>query len=154
MEHDPTTLAYLAGYIDGDGYITATSSLHSGRRYVGAVVGLSGTVRIPHDLAASLFGGNVRVYVPRNVRHRPQFQWQRYGRSAEPVLRAVLPYLRIKADQAALALVLEEQLAEARDMRAFDDPYPWMGPGYDPEASLVEAVEEIRSGNFRRGVAA
>ena len=53
MQPEPTTLAYLAG------------SRHKGRVYVGAAIGIAGTRREPHDLAAALFGGTVRSYAPR-----------------------------------------------------------------------------------------
>lgn len=145
-------LAYLAGVIDSDGYISAQSSLHQGKyRYIGARVGIAGTRREPHDLAASLFGGNVRTYVPRGERsgHRDQFQWQRVGAAAGVVIQAVLPYLRVKADQGHLALELQDAVDEMRDMRKSDDPYPWFAPDYDPIAHLTERAAEIRSLNVR-----
>lgn len=144
-------LAYLAGVIDSDGYISAANSTHKGRRYFGAAVGIAGTRRDPHDLAAGLFGGNVRIYHPKDDRahHRPQYQWQRYGRSAVPVLAAVLPYLRVKTDQARLALELQEAVDEAREMRDHDDPFPWFGPGYDPTVALACLADEVRALNIR-----
>lgn len=35
-----TELAYLAGIVDADGYVTATMSTHAGRLYFGAQVGI------------------------------------------------------------------------------------------------------------------
>lgn len=52
-------LAYLAGVIDADGYVTATRSERNGRLYFGAQVGITGSRRQPHDLASSIFGGRV-----------------------------------------------------------------------------------------------
>lgn len=146
------TLAYLAGVLDSDGFITAQSSLHGGRHwYFGAVVGIAGTRREPHDLAASPFGGNVRTYVPRGDRvgQRDQYQWQRAGRPAVPVLQAVLPHLRIKVDQAHLALALHEAVEEMRDMRTAEDPYPWFGPDFNPTAHLTGMAQEVRDLNLR-----
>jgi len=144
-------LAYLAGVIDSDGYISSANSTHKGRRYFGAAVGIAGTRREPHDLAAEFFGGTVRTYFPRGDRthHRPQFQWQRYGLSAVPVIEAVLPYLRIKVDQARLALALQGAVGEAREMRADEDPYPWFGPDYDPTEHLSALADEVRDLNIR-----
>ncbi|MFG2046174.1 hypothetical protein ACGFIW_01920 [Micromonospora sp. NPDC048935] len=148
---DPTVLAYLAGVVDSDGYVTAAITKHKGRQFYGAAIGIAGTRREPHDLAASLFGGNVRTYIPRGNRehHRPQFQWQRYGRSALPVIEAIRPYLRVKAEQADLAIELEEMADEAREMRDQDDPYPWFGPDFDPAAQLGRQAAEIRALNLR-----
>lgn len=144
-------LAYLAGVIDSDGYISAANSTHKGRRYFGAAVGIAGTRRDPHDLAAGFFGGSVRIYYPKDGRahHRPQYQWQRYGRSAVPVISAVLPYLRVKAEQARLALELQETVDEARVMRSHEDPFPWFGPDYDPTDGLAYMADEVRALNIR-----
>jgi hypothetical protein len=127
----PTVLAYLAGMIDGDGYITINRSVRGGRVYHGPQVGIAGTRREPHDLAASIWGGSVRAHVPRNVRHRPQFQWTRQGESAVAVIRAIQPYLLVKAEHAWLALHLWEHIEEGRS----DDPFPWFAPDYDPAAA-------------------
>lgn len=118
-------LAYLAGVIDCDGYVTIWSSLKSnaGRAkpntYYAVKVGIAGTRRQPHDLAASLFGGNVSCYVPKNGQHRPQFQWSATGPTATAFLGGVRPYLRVKDKQADLALqfqlVLEEHIREQRE---------------------------------------
>ena len=153
MMHSDTNLAYLAGVIDADGYVTATRSVHSGRQYFGAQIGITGSDRAPHDLAADLFGGNVTSHQPRHGRahHRLQFHWQRAGVRAVPVINAVLPYLRIKADRAHLVLDLQEQVDWIRATRGDDDPFPWMPAGYDPAASLSARVDEIRSSSIRAG---
>ena len=39
MLAEPTDLAYLAGVVDADGYVTATRSRHAGRLYFGAQIG-------------------------------------------------------------------------------------------------------------------
>lgn len=152
MQPEPVTLAYLAGVIDSDGYVSAARSTHQGRLYYGAAVGIAGTDRQPHDLAAGIFGGNVRRYLPRKDRahHRPQFQWQRYGESARPVLEAVLPYLRVKRDRAALALELQDLLVESR-LPDDADPFPWAPAGWNPGPSLDALVAEIREQQSRTG---
>lgn len=125
---EPTTLAYIAGMIDGDGYITINRSVRSGKVYHGPQIGIAGTRREPHDLAASLWGGSVRAYVPSNAGHRPQFQWSRQGSTAVGVIRSIAPFLRIKGEHAELALQLWESIEEGRS----DDPFPWQFPNYDP----------------------
>lgn len=134
-----TTLAYLAGMIDGDGYITITRSERRGREYFGAQVGIAGTRREPHDLAASLWGGRVCAYTPKNPAHRVQFQWQRMGAAAVPVIEALQPYLMIKKDHAALALELAEHLDEMRS----EDAFPWFSPDYDPVVAMRRMRDEM-----------
>jgi hypothetical protein len=156
MEPEPTTLAYLAGIIDADGYVSAQRSMHAGRLYYGCKVGIAGTDRQPHDLAASIWGGTVRRYQPTGDRaaHRPQFQWSRCGESARPVIEAILPYLRVKRDRALLALELQDMIGESRCPA--DEAFPWAPAGWDPEPSLDALIEEIREQQtrIRRAVAA
>lgn len=143
---EATDLAYLAGVIDADGYVTATRSVHSGRTYVGAQVGITGSRREPHDLAARLFGGTVSAHRPtRNPRHLTQYHWQRGGRRAVPAIRAVLPYLRVKALRAQLVLDLQDEVDLLRMTRELGDFAPWMPAGWDPSPALSAAVDEIRA---------
>lgn len=83
--------------------------------------------RQPHDLASSLWGGAVSEYQPRNPRHRLQYQWSRQSAAAAMVIAQVEPLLRIKGDQAAIAL----ELFEHQEFGRVEDPWPWMGSGYD-----------------------
>ena len=53
------TLAYFAGMVDGDGYISIQSRPYKKTHYFWPVIGICGTSREPHDLAASIWGGNV-----------------------------------------------------------------------------------------------
>lgn len=132
-------LAYLAGVIDSDGYISITQACRRGSLYFAATVGISGTRTEPHELAASLWGGNIHPYVPKNPRHRPQFQWSRQGDVAAEVITEVAPFLRVKADQAALALACQEHVQFGRG----PDPYPWFGPDYDPTTELLEMRSDM-----------
>jgi hypothetical protein len=149
---DPIVLAYLAGVIDSDGYVSATRSIRKGRVYYGASVGIAGTDRQPHDLAASIFGGRVYCYVPTGTRahYKPQFHWQRYGESARPFLTQVVPYLRIKRTRALLALELQDVLAEAR-LAVNDDPCPWAPAERNRRLLLDVLVAEIQAQQGRSG---
>ena len=137
MQPEATTLAYLAGMIDGDGYITINQSRHGSSFYFGPQVGIAGTRREPHDLAASIWGGKVGVYHSKSG-HRPQFQWSRQGSPAVPIIEALRPYLLVKREQADLALDLWRLTEDARQTR--DDPFPWFGPDFDP----TEACRDLR----------
>jgi hypothetical protein len=142
-----TDLAYLAGIVDADGYVTATMSTHAGRVYFGAQVGITGSAREPHDLAAKLFGGRVSAHSPGNGRehHRTQYHWQRCGARAVPIIEALRPFLRIKENRAALVVHLQEEVDYIRATRGDDDPFPWMPAGWDPTPGLISLVDEIRT---------
>lgn len=146
MQHDPLILAYLAGMIDADGYITVQRSTHKSGLYYGAKVGISGTRREPHDLAASLWGGAVGCYRPKIDTHLPQFQWSRSGRAAGMIILELLPYLRIKQEQARVALELDLHVDEGRA----DDPYPVFGPHFDPKIHCEGLFLEAKAINLRK----
>lgn len=146
MQPSPTTLAYLAGMIDGDGYISVTRSVRDGKEYFGAQVGIAGTRREPHDLAASIWGGKVSCHRPKNPLHRPQFQWSRVGASAVVVIEAIIPYLLVKQDHACLALDLHDCVIMAK----YEDAFPWFGPDFDPLAAMRRMREEMIEANQSR----
>jgi len=139
MQQEATTPLYVAGVIDSDGYITINRSCRKGRLYHAAQVGIAGTSPEPHQLAASLWGGNVGCYFPKNPAYRPQYQWSRQGSSAVEVIGAVYPYLRVKVENALLALQLQEHVADGSS----EDPYPWFGPDYDPIAEREQMRAEM-----------
>jgi len=141
-----STFAYLAGMIDGDGYITIHRSIRAGKLYHAPMVGIAGTRREPHDLAASLFGGHVHAYIPRNPAHRPQFQWCRQGASAVPVIEAIARHLLIKSEHAALALELWSHVQEGRS----EDPFPWHNAGWNPAHERDEMRQQMIEMNQSR----
>lgn len=136
---EATTLAYLAGMIDGDGYISIVRSVRAGKEYFGAQIGIAGTRREPHDLAASIWGGVVSRYEPANPNHRAQYQWSRQGAAAAEIIDAIAPYLLIKREHASLAVELHDYVCEARA----DDPFPWFGPDYDPLIRMRAMRDEM-----------
>ena len=145
------TLAYLAGVVDSDGYITIHRSTRNGARYYAAQIGIAGTSPEPHDLAASLFGGKVSCYKPLNPGYRPQYQWSRTGRAAAAIIELLRPYLRVKARNADLAIDLQIHVDEGGG----DDPFPWFGPHYDAlaerERMRCEMIEVLATRKKRAG---
>lgn len=144
---DKTVLAYLAGMIDGDGYITVTRSTRSGKIYFGPQVGIAGTRREPHDLASSIWGGKVSLYHPKNPFHRGQYQWSRQDDSAVPIIEAIYPYLLVKKEQASLALDLFEHMEGKKNK---ENQFPWFGPEYSPIPYMEKIREEMISLNQSR----
>lgn len=150
-------LAYLAGIIDADGYVTATRSARKGVLYYGAQVGITGSRREPHDLAAAMFGGNVTAHSPGRDRshHQTQFHWQRGGTKAAPIITALLPYLRIKLVRAQMVLDLQAALDVRREcLRNGQDPYPEHGPDFDQTRTFDALVSDIRESSRGRAWAA
>lgn len=136
-------LAYLAGFIDADGFVTITRSVRDGRSYYAPRLGIAGTDRTALDLAASWWGANVWTHVPDNPRHRIQYGWSADGRRAYAALTVLEPFLRQKRDRAAQAIALWEHLEWGRLAAA----YPWQTPGWDPTAATEEMFAAMREMN-------
>jgi hypothetical protein len=117
-----TDLAYLAGLIDGEGCIRikkAKAYRCQGRRtpsYTPAI-----HVRMVDEPAIAFLeetlGGWTYKEKPHSRGGRPLFCWQASGNVAAGVLRALRPYLRIKGEQADVALELVTLKTESQKHR-------------------------------------
>lgn len=105
--HDPTTLAYTAGILDGEGSVQIISTPPSGRYktrryYVNVTIGMchEETIR----WLVETFGFRLHVKVPKNPCHRTAYLAILQHLRAADFLRLVQPYVRTKAKQVELAL--------------------------------------------------
>jgi hypothetical protein len=89
----PTELAWLAGFLDGEGCF---------RLAPGPRIQLSNTHMGTLEEIQDTWGGKIRYVTPANPAHRPWGQWQLDGDSALALCEAVLPYLHEKAAQVHL----------------------------------------------------
>lgn len=100
-----TELAYLAGFIDGEGSINISKGRWK-KMQRGYALGL--TVKQvdprPLQLLAARFGGKVFRVVPTQPRRLVHHRWGIAANQAERAIRALRPHLIVKADQADLAL--------------------------------------------------
>lgn len=113
-------LAYLAGIVDGEGYIgvkrvapardRVTPSFH-------ARIAVKMADREAVDLLLATFGGTLRDEPATAPGGRPMVGWQVFDVGAERVLRALLPYLRVKRASALVALELRDLQATSRQHR-------------------------------------
>ena len=102
---EATELAYIAGIIDGEGFITIRRERHINDRY-SLHVGAGNTDRPLLEWLQASFGGKL-VFSPKPEGYKDFFQWAIVSRSANNFLILILPYLRIKKDQAELALLFQ-----------------------------------------------
>ena len=96
-------IAYAAGVIDSDGWI----SIHPSTSSYKAVIGLSQVEPQAIKLVSELFGGSIRLMKKSKLNSfssRPLYSWRIEGKTAKRALFELLPYLRIKKTQAQLAL--------------------------------------------------
>jgi len=106
-----TLYAYLAGAIDTHGRISINRD-HGYRRrdrqitYYSAVITLSDSDPVLPDLLQATFPARRLQYEAKNRSHRSWHMWEAVGQSAQKPLICLLPYLRIRCQQAELALSL------------------------------------------------
>lgn len=113
-----TQAAYLAGLIDGEGYI-GISIARGNKAAQGSRGGESHrlcvtvrmTDRAPLEIAASWTGlGKVNVKKQQSERHRVPYEWIVWSRQAASVLLAIRPYLIVKAPQADLGIEFQRMM--------------------------------------------
>ena len=106
-----TDLAWAAGFVDGEGSIaTPVRTRVRNRRDYSLALYVGQVDPRPLLRLRSYFGGEVRPRTSWGT-GRPIFMWRISGTKAETALRALLPYLMVKAEQARLALELREMIA-------------------------------------------
>jgi hypothetical protein len=101
---------YLAGLIDGEGAVTILHYRSESRFRSHISVLVTMCDREPLDAIATRFGTRVLTLPRRNSRWRTAYRWQSQGVAAENLLRAILPYLIVKRQQAELALAFRDTL--------------------------------------------
>lgn len=117
-------LAYLAGVIDSDGTIGIKRNTYSMRVTGDSTQPVySERVHIRQvsmealSLFAETFGGNVRPQPASSSKGKPLFRWGVTDRQAVILLRAILPFLRIKKAQALNCLELRRVKEASRKAR-------------------------------------
>ena len=98
--------AYVAGLIDGEGCIHLDAT---GRTYKARVsVGMSAPALPLLQSLQEEWGGTLYQARKANDRWAAAYTWHLTSESAEALIRAVRPYLRLKVKQADLALEVQE----------------------------------------------
>lgn len=138
--NEPTTLAYLAGVLDSDGYIGVNK-----RKNGKWAANYQPRVQVKQvdteatDLFREAFGGHLYRHEPSAERGRPLWCWQVHSAACRPVLEALLPYLRIKRNRAENALALCE-VNQRLGRRRFH--VPEVAPG-EPMVTMAEAARHL-----------
>lgn len=137
----PTDLAYAAGVVDSDGYI----GIHRNSYAMRVRRDASQVVYMPRvtvkqvtpqaiDLLHDLFGGHRYAGKPTAKRGRLLIAWNVHSRLAVQVCEALLPYLRIKREQALNAIECG-RLNAGTNRRGFELPE------VDPDEPLLPLLE-------------
>lgn len=102
-------LAYLAGAMDADGFISMTKRTLRGCTTYSEFIGLAQVTDTVPMLLRSLFGGYIQLRKRADTRAanwRPIYYWAATTRNAANAIKALRPYLKVKTEQADLVLAL------------------------------------------------
>ena len=97
--------AYVAGLIDGEGCIHL--GVRKGTYRARVTIGMTETARPLLESLREEWGGSLYLLRPATDRWQAAWTWSIQGEPAGRLLEAVAPYLRLKAEQARLALAVE-----------------------------------------------
>lgn len=143
-------LAYCAGVIDSDGSIGVKRNTYAMRRIKDCAqptfserVCVKQVERGAVDLLKSLFGGYLGVTKATASQGRPLWTWQVTDKRAAECLRAVLPYLRIKRNQAENCLRLREVKEASKSARVA------RGRGHQGSASRPDHLSDEMESLYR-----
>lgn len=115
-------LAWAAGFIDGDGFITIQNrkSVVNGKTYSGTYlrVGACQAMEAPLKELQTLFGGSIR---PKNsgpnregYNRKPQWIWALSTQQAADAIQQLLPFLIHKREVALLAIEFQKTMSKEK----------------------------------------
>ena len=105
-EIDPNKLAWMAGFFDGEGSVCILRTKATGTRRTPAYdlrISIGNTSEDALETFAQNFGAKIHT-VRKQASTKQQYRWHVCGERAAMVLRALLPFLRVKHKQALLGL--------------------------------------------------
>lgn len=138
----PLEMSYVAGLVDGEGSI----GVYPMKRAVLPVVSITVTMTDATTIMylRDLFGMGGAYRIDRVCPgHKPRYTWCLRAKRAEVVLRALLPYLRLKRPQAECALAMRA-IVKSKGRWDTATPEQW--------GAANDIVQRIKVLN-RRGVA-
>jgi hypothetical protein len=104
----PTDLAWAAGFFDGEGCIHIGKSIQRQYENYQLVISVTQAEREPLDKLQELFGGFIKSYQATRYTRKYHLHWGLSSIKATNALRAMLPYLTVKREQAELALKFQD----------------------------------------------
>jgi hypothetical protein len=132
-ELDETTkLAYLAGIIDGEGFVGAYYWLSNCTLMYR--VQITNTNKELMDYLKEEYGGKYFPLRREKAEHKVGMQWQLNGMQGALLLTRVLPYLRLKRKQAEL--VIELSLLQKKEYRLTREEHA-------QRLQIVDALREL-----------
>ena len=105
---NPYLVGYIAGLIDGEGSININ---HKKRQYW-LTVDIATTSYPCAQWLKSIIGGHIRISDKPNEKHKTGYHWTVTSRQALCLLQLMLPYLRIKKEEALVAIRFQKRMKQ------------------------------------------
>ena len=106
------SIAYLAGFFDGDGCVSSTTSMSGCQLVVGQQV--SGSDVLVAFLQA--FGGSICLNTPGKGNRKPSLKWSAYGEAARFAAAALHAHSLVKREQLGIAINWPQEAAQRREL--------------------------------------
>ena len=99
--------AYFAALLDGEGSIFITNNTNALGKYkkICVAFAMRADKAQPLPVGQRTWGGSLNKRLPRKGNAKEVLDWRLWTKSAEKFLRDVVPYLRIKKEQAEIVLL-------------------------------------------------
>jgi len=107
----PEEIAYIAGFFDGEGSIYISKSK---KQYFLTVSVVNANLYVLEFIRKLLHIGKVSRNPDKNMKHRKVYRLRLYSNDAKNFLEIVLPYLRVKTEQAKLAIEFQSRMKNGR----------------------------------------
>jgi len=106
MPKQLTQRAWAAGFFDGEGYISVRNRTTNTtkQKCIDVELVVSNTSEASIIRLQSLFGGYIQHFSPKKINLKPFWRWTGTPNIARIFLKATLPYLVVKKEQAEMAL--------------------------------------------------
>jgi hypothetical protein len=113
-------VAYLAGIVDGEGSFTIRKKTYSnGRTLYTPRITIGMNDARPLDLAYGMFGGAIRARRTTGTNVPCIFHWEISCTKAKKAAKILLPYLRVKPDQARLLIDMQTRIEIGKKNRTW-----------------------------------
>lgn len=115
-----TSIQYLAGLFDGEGWISISRSSPKWKNtraksfQYELKVGVAMCDYRPIKEFADFFDGNIRFQIYKNPKRKPLYHFTTSHRKAEKIIQQLIPYLICKKEQAQLALDFYQYCKDTR----------------------------------------
>lgn len=109
--NNTTDIAWAAGFLDGEGCIRICRRQNG---FYNLQVSIAQVVKAPLDDLQMIFGGSIR-------QQSGSWRWQIDSRQAAKLLEQVIPFLRVKREQAEIALQFQSRRGQRPRNRLQDE---------------------------------